>query len=97
MHELLYDGSGNAFDYKFLDVNPAFEQLIGLSKKDVVGRRHDECLPADNPIFLQRYAEVVRTGVPTEFEAPSILGSEYKVFAYKLARCSSFSLVGFHP
>lgn len=85
MHELLYDGSGNAFDYRFLDVNPAFEQLIGLSKKDVVGRRHDECLPADNPIFLQRYAEVVRTGVPTEFEAPSILGSEYKVFAYKFA------------
>jgi len=85
LHELIYDGNGNAVDYRFLDVNPTFQHLIGLSREDVVGRAHNECLPAENPIFLQRYAEVVRSGVPAEFEAPSILGSEYKVFAYKFA------------
>ena len=38
LHELLYDESGEPCDYRFLDVNPAFERLTGLKRQDVVGR-----------------------------------------------------------
>ena len=85
LHEMIYDADGKAIDYRFLDVNPAFEKLTGLSKQLVVGRTHNECLPQDNPIWLERYAEVVRSGVPEKFEAHSSLDRYYQVFAYKFA------------
>ena len=85
LHELVYDADGKAIDYKFLDVNPAFESLTGLSKQEVVGRTHNECLPQDNPIWLERFSEVVRSGIPEKFEAHSALDRYYQVFAYKYA------------
>ncbi len=85
LHELIYDKDGKAIDYRFLDVNPAFERLTGLTKQEVVGRTHNECLPQDNPIWLERFSEVVRSGIPEKFEAHSALNRYYKVFAYKYA------------
>lgn len=85
LHELIYDADGKAIDYLFLDVNPAFERLTGLSKQEVVGRTHNECLPHDNPIWLERFSEVVRSGIPDKFEAQSALDRYYQVFAYKYA------------
>lgn len=85
LHELIYDSDGKAIDYKYLDVNPAFERLTGLSKQEVVGRTHNECVPEDNPIWLERFSEVVRSGVPVKFEAHSALDRYYQVFVYKFA------------
>lgn len=85
LHELIYDADGSPIDYKFLDVNPAFEKLTGLARKTVIGRTHNECLPADNPTWLKRFSEVVSSGIPQKFEDHSILGRNYQVFAYKLA------------
>ena len=33
IHELIYDDSGNIIDYIITDVNPAYEQIIGIKKK----------------------------------------------------------------
>lgn len=85
LHELIYDPQGKAVDYRFLDVNPAFESLTGLSKQEIIGRTHNECLPGDNPIWLERFSEVVRTGIPEKFDAHSSLDRYYQVFAYKIA------------
>jgi PAS domain S-box-containing protein len=85
LHELIYDADRNAIDYKYLDVNPAFEKLTGLTKQQVVGRTHNECVPEDNPIWLERFSEVVRSGIPDKFEAHSALDRFYEVFAYKYA------------
>ena len=85
LHELIYDSAGKAIDYKYLDVNPAFERLSGLSKQEVIGRMHNECVPEDNPIWLERFSEVVRSGVSERFEAHSAFDRYYQVFAYKFA------------
>ena len=85
LHELIYDSDGKPIDYRFLDVNPAFEKLTGLSKQAVVGRTHSECLPEDNPIWLEKFSQVVRSGIPEKFEAHSALGRDYQAFAYKFA------------
>jgi PAS domain S-box-containing protein len=37
-HEVLYDEDGKACDYRFLDVNPAFERFTGLKRQDVIGK-----------------------------------------------------------
>ena len=38
LHEIICDEKGEPCDYRFLDINPAFERLTGLKREDVVGR-----------------------------------------------------------
>ncbi len=83
-HELILDDEGRPADYRFLDVNPAFEQLTGLSRETVVGRLVSEVLPGNDPYWLETYAQVVLTGKPAHFEEVStVLRRRYEVFAYR--------------
>jgi PAS domain S-box-containing protein len=86
IHELLTDEPGKPVDYRFLDINPAFERLTGLKRQDVVGKTLNEVLPGDDPKWLQMYSQVALTGQPVQFEnyAP-VLKRHYEVFAYRPA------------
>ena len=44
-HQIITDSSGKPEDYIFLDVNPAFEQMTGLSRVQVVGKKATELHP----------------------------------------------------
>ncbi|HUX40763.1 MAG TPA: PAS domain S-box protein [Rectinemataceae bacterium] len=84
IHELVYDESGRPVDYRFLDVNPAFERLTGLSKEAIVGRRQREVIPDEDPFWFETYSRVVLTGEPVVLEHSSpALGRHYEVFAYR--------------
>jgi len=86
LHEIIWDEAGAPVDYRFLEVNPAFERLTGLERRMVVGRSAREMLPHLEPLWLERYAEVVRTGLPQRFQAPAAdLGRDYDVQAYRPA------------
>jgi len=86
LHELLYDESGKPCDYRFLDVNPAFERQTGLKREDVVGKTVFEVLPGIEPLWIKRYGEVALTGAPAHFKSRSTaLGRDYEVFAYRPA------------
>jgi PAS domain S-box-containing protein len=86
IHELITDASGKPIDYRFLDVNPAFEHLTGLTRESVVGRTFTEVLPGEDPAWLERYGAVALTGQPVQFEnyAP-VLDRYYEVLAYRSA------------
>jgi PAS domain S-box-containing protein len=68
LHEMVEDASGAPVDYRILDVNPAFEQIIGLMRDDVVGKTSREAYHVDSPPFFDTYSRVVATGQPEEFE-----------------------------
>jgi PAS domain S-box-containing protein len=86
LHELLYDESDEPCDYRFLDVNPAFERQTGLKREDVVGKTVIEVMPGTEPLWIKRYGEVALTGTPAHFESHSTaLGRDYEVFAYRPA------------
>lgn len=57
--ELVFEGD-EPVDYRFLEVNPAFERHTGL--KDPVGRTARELLPGRELTLLPIYGQVVRTG-----------------------------------
>ena len=44
-HQIVTDGNGNPVDFIFLDVNPAFEQMTGLSRDKILGKKVTEALP----------------------------------------------------
>jgi len=81
--EVLFDDSGNAVDYRFLETNPRFVDETGLV--DAVGKRMRELAPAHEEHWFRIYGEVARTGVPVRFENQAeALGRWYDVYAYRV-------------
>ncbi|HQF66370.1 MAG TPA: EAL domain-containing protein [Planctomycetota bacterium] len=82
-HEIVRDAQGRPCDYRYLDVNPAFERLTGLTRAQVVGKTSREVMPDLDPKWTALYLEVAVTGTPTRFEfhAPS-LGKHFEVSAF---------------
>lgn len=68
--ELVYDESGKPVDWRVLDVNPAYEKILGIPREKAVGRRGGELYgPAlDLDPILKTYAQVAETGVPARLE-----------------------------
>jgi len=84
LHEILLDEQGKPCDYRFLEVNPAFERMTGLRANALVGKTLRETLPDIEPCWIERYGRVALTGEPARFEhyaAP--LKRHYEVNAYR--------------
>jgi PAS domain S-box-containing protein len=81
--EVIYDENGTACDYRFLEANPAFEKHTGLT--GAVGKTAGELVPGLETLWSQTYGEVVRTGVPKQFEMGSeAMGRIFSVEAFRL-------------
>jgi PAS domain S-box-containing protein len=68
VHEIICDKKGIPCDYRFLDVNPAFEKLTGLKRDNIIGKTHNEVLPGDPPKWVEIYGKVALCGEPVQFE-----------------------------
>ncbi len=83
LHELVYDARGIPVDYILLEVNPAFETILGLKREVVIGRRASEAYGTEIAPYLAIYAQIVLTGKPVFFEdtfAP--LGKIFSISAF---------------
>ena len=86
LHEIVTDENGVPHDYRFLDMNPAFERLTGLRRAEVRGKRVAEVLPGLEAHWIERYGHVALTGQPAQFEShAAALQRWYQVFAYRTA------------
>lgn len=78
-HEIVLDEKGKPIDYIFLDVNGAFERLIGKNRKEIIGRRASDLF---NNIKLQDFdrisifGEVALTGKTMSFKEVHSLTDE---------------------
>jgi PAS domain S-box-containing protein len=68
LHEILCDDQGTPTDYRFLEVNPAFERITGLSSAELIGRTVMEVLPSTERTWIEIYGKVALTGEPLVFE-----------------------------
>ena len=68
VHEMIYDTTGEAVDYRILSVNPKFEFHTGLSKDKAIGSKATELYATDPPPYLDTYSRVVSTKTPESFE-----------------------------
>ncbi len=83
IHELIRGKDGAPEDYRWLEVNPAFERLTGLKSKSILGRRAREVLPKLEPLWLERFGRVALSGTPDHFESYAAeLGRWYDVRAF---------------
>jgi len=68
LHELVYDEYGKAINYRIIDVNKAYENILNLERKDVIEKLATEAYGAEQPPYLEIYAEVTKTTEPYKFE-----------------------------
>ena len=67
LHEIICNEKGEPVDYRFLDVNPAFEKMTGLKAEQVIGRTVLEIMPETESSWIERYGRVALTGEPINF------------------------------
>jgi PAS domain S-box-containing protein len=83
LHEIICDETGQPINYRFLEINPAFEALTGLRASEVVGRTVLEVLPGTEKHWIERYGRVALTGETVQFNDYSEeLDAYYEVLAY---------------
>ncbi|MDD4101963.1 MAG: PAS domain S-box protein, partial [Kiritimatiellae bacterium] len=86
VHEIICDAGGKPVDYRFLNVNPAFERMTGLSSEEIVGKTVQEVLPQTERCWIERFGNVALTGEPTRFEEYSgELCRHFYVSAFRVA------------
>ncbi|CAN5708701.1 hypothetical protein BH23CHL3_BH23CHL3_06380 [soil metagenome] len=83
--QVLFDQGGRAGDYRFLEVNPAFERQTGL--QDVVGRTAKELVPELEAGWFEVYGRVAMTGESVRFvlKARSMEGRWFNVNAFRVS------------
>ena len=68
IHKVIYDKSNTPMDYIIIDINNAYEEILGINKKDVLGKKASEIYGTEEAPYLKVYYEVVQTGKSTQFE-----------------------------
>jgi diguanylate cyclase (GGDEF)-like protein/PAS domain S-box-containing protein len=68
LHDLICDQQGKPVDYRYIEINPAFEQLTGLKASDMVGHTVLEKLPGTEPYWIETFGRVALTGEPITYE-----------------------------
>ncbi len=66
--EAVRDADGRMVDFTFLELNPAFETQTGIPTATAMGRTARAVAGTVPETLIQRYADVLRTGAPTQFE-----------------------------
>lgn len=81
--ELIFDDRQRPVDYRFLSVNPAFDQQTGLG--DATGRTMRELLPGLEANWFETFDRIALNGVAERFERRSgALDRWYEVYAFRV-------------
>ena len=68
LHELVYDDTHKAVDYKIIDINPAFEKQVGIQAENAKGVLATQLYGSTPAPYLDIYAKVAETGEPHFFQ-----------------------------
>ena len=66
--ETVHGPGGEAVDFRYLEVNAAWERLTGVPAAATVGRLAGEVFPGVEEFWVRTYARVVETGEPAHVE-----------------------------
>lgn len=84
LHEIICDKQGKPRDYRYLAVNPAFEQMTGFKAADIIGKTVLEVMPETEAYWIEKYGHVALTGEALIYENyATALGKYYNVSAYR--------------
>ena len=68
INRIIFNENNIPVNYEIIDVNPAFEEFLGIKKEEVLGKNISEIYHINEPPYLELYNKVSETGIPTHFE-----------------------------
>jgi PAS domain S-box-containing protein len=81
--EVIFDAGNRPVDYRFLEINPAFEKQTGM--QNAQGKRMRELVPNHEEHWFELYGKIALTGESAHFENEAqALGKWFEVFAYRI-------------
>jgi len=67
-HKVLLNDEGEVIDFIFLDINPAFQEMLGLTKENILGKRATEIMPKSTSFeWVDFYYKATLTGEKQSF------------------------------
>lgn len=83
LHEIIKDDKGKPCDYRFLEINPAFEAITGLNSTNIIGKTVMEVLPNTEAYWVENYGKVALEGKTIHLENfSSALNKYFQVNVY---------------
>jgi signal transduction histidine kinase len=81
--EMIFDSAGKPADYRFLEINAAFEWQTGLH--EAAGKRMRELAPTHEEYWFEIFGKIALTGEPAHFlNEAKALNAYYEVRAYRV-------------
>ncbi|MDP3035716.1 MAG: PAS domain S-box protein [Methanobacteriaceae archaeon] len=68
IHKLVYDNNQDPVDYEIMDVNPSYEEILGIKKTDIIGKKASQAYNTKKAPYLNVYSEVAQNGKSKQFE-----------------------------
>jgi len=86
--EMIFDDSGKAVDYRFIEINPAFEKLTGLFGAS--GKTALELVPDLEDHWFEIYGNVALTGKSIRFtEKSDAMNRWFEVYAVRVGKAEN--------
>ena len=84
--EMVFDETGKPVDYRFLEINPAFEKLTGIPADEALrGAPVSQLVPNFEERWYQLYGNVALTGEPVHVvEGSEVMGRWFDVNAFRV-------------
>ncbi len=71
LYEVLVDSDGKPYDYRYLEVNAAFERLVGMKAHDLIGKTLLDLFPETESWWLEVLEQAYSSEEPVVFESHS--------------------------
>ena len=68
IHRVIYDKYDTPVDYEIVDINNAYEEILGIERKDVLGKKASDVYGNGKAPYLEIYYETAKTGKSNHFE-----------------------------
>ena len=68
LHRVVYDQQGHSVDYEILEMNPAYEMILGITPEEAINRLATQLYGTDTPPYMDIFLKVAETGEPVSFE-----------------------------
>lgn len=84
LYQVVEGKDGSPVDYRFLEVNAAFEKHTGLKRKNILNKLRSTVLGGGDPQFTKVYDKVAKKGIPIRFtDYSKKLERYYNIIAFR--------------
>jgi PAS domain S-box-containing protein len=83
LNEIICDESGKPCDSRFLEVNPAFEQIAGIKANEMIGKMVGDVFPGTESFWVDKCGQIALNGNTVQFKNCSkLFNRHFEIIAY---------------